>query len=236
VAKASLILCASKQMADDLKKRYKNKRIEVAYIGYEENVFSKITTKISMKSNRKIKIAHFGSINFSRKRDISPLLEAISSLKKKNEINHDNFELSFIGHSTNFEKTSIIKYNLEDIVIFYNYMEKSVGLKKINEEYDYLLMYGTPNQVSEITSKLFEYLRLNKPILGICKGNEAEMIIKDTGTGEVCGFDSEEIEFLIKKAVNKTIFFEPKSMEIKKYDSLVQTQNIFSYIKDSITK
>lgn len=111
-------------------------------------------------------------------------------------------------------------------------MDKGEGFSFINEQADYLLFYGVPNETTIISSKLPEYIRLNKPIIGICKGNEAELIIQKTGTGEVCDFDESAIEPLLMKMLNNEIYYQPDHLAISKFNRKFQAEEIASIIKD----
>jgi hypothetical protein len=93
-------------------------------------------------------------------------------------------------------------------------VDKAEGLKFLSNNIDYLLFLGVKNETTIISSKLFDYLNLQIPIIGICKGNEAETLINDTQTGEVCDFNKEDIENLIEKAVKKELKFSPQKEKI----------------------
>ena len=93
-------------------------------------------------------------------------------------------------------------------------------------EYKYLLFYGVPGHKSVVSSKLLEYLRMGKPILGICKGNEAAEIINKTGVGEVVDFDKEEIEDLFIKAINGAVNYTPNTKQLKFFDREYQVNKL----------
>jgi len=77
---------------------------------------------------------------------------------------------------------------------------------------------------------------LHKPVIGICKGNEAELIIKKTGTGEVCDFDEKSIELLLIKMLNDEIHYQPDHLEISKFNRKHQAKEIAGIIKRCLAK
>jgi hypothetical protein len=111
-------------------------------------------------------------------------------------------------------------------------MGKKEGFSFITRQADYLLFYGVPGKTTIISSKIPEYIRLNKPIIGICKGNEAETIIQKTGTGEVCDFDESSIESLLMKMLNGEIHYQPDHIEISKFDRKFQAKEIAGIIRN----
>jgi len=132
------------------------------------------------------------------------------------------------------EKERISNYGLNEVISFLPQMNKKEGFSFIEKQADYLLFYGVPNQTTIISSKLPEYIKLAKPIIGICKGNEAEIIIKKTGTGEVCDFDEKSIEKLLMKVVKDEIFFKPQIAEIQKFNRKHQSKEIAQIIRNVI--
>ena len=105
-----------------------------------------------------------------------------------------------------------------------------------SKQADYLLFYGVPGETTVISSKLPEYIRLHKPIIGICKGNEAAVIIQNTGTGEVCDFDESSISSLLVRVLNNEISYHPDFAEISKFERKYQTKQIAGIIKDVAAK
>ena len=184
-------------------------------------------------SDKKTFIAYFGKFNESKTRDIIPLLKGLVKLKNDNKIDSSNFELSLIGTYNKQENNLIEKNKLNDIIKIYQPVDKISGLKKLAAKYHFLLLYGVKGECSIISSKIFEYIKLNKPIIGICKGNESEEIIQKTQTGEIADFTEGSIVQIFNKFLNDQYHFKPNINEIKKYDRKEQAKKI-SQILDSI--
>ena len=177
-------------------------------------------------------MAHFGNLKASRKDcNGSELFFAVKRLKKEDNISPGEFELSFFGNFKKSEKKFVNNLGIDDVVKFHDPVGKKEGFQMLAKDFDALLFVGAKDSKTIISSKLSEYLYLNKPILGVCRGNEAADIIERTGTGEVCGFDADSIYLLLKKAISGEIAFNPKKEEILKFDRAVQAEKIANIIK-----
>jgi glycosyltransferase involved in cell wall biosynthesis len=176
-------------------------------------------------------IIHFGNIGFSRIRSIEPLIGALSQLKARAIINEENFELSIYGRLLATERKMIRKAGLEDVIKCYGYIDRAEGIAKMRNACDALLFYGDPSARSVISSKLVEYIFMDKPILGICKGNDSENIITQTNTGLVVGFSQEAIAKGFEDIMN---FGElrPNWTRIMSYSREEQTKQLIEIIEN----
>jgi hypothetical protein len=75
---------------------------------------------------------------------------------------------------------------------------------------------------------------MNKPILGICKGNEAENIIQDTSTGLVCDFDVNSIANMFREFLANKDVFNPDISKINLFNRKSQAQQIGKIISKVI--
>jgi glycosyltransferase involved in cell wall biosynthesis len=223
---STVVITIGKNLTNYYKNRYPASSVYTVYNGYNEDEFQFMRNMKEKMSDKKILIAYFGQFNQSKKRDIIPLINALKKLKIDKKIKSSNFELSLMGNYTIPEKKLIDKYKLNDIIKIYESVPKLVGLKKIAGMYHFVLLYGIKAESSIISSKIFEYLKLNKPIIGICKGNESEEIIYQTQTGEVADFDQDSIYNIFNKFLNKQYKFNPNTEEIKRFDRREQAKKI----------
>ncbi len=233
VSRSKVIITISKYLTKYYKDKYNAKKVYTVYNGYDEDEFKFMEDIKKECSDKKTFIAYFGKFNESKARDILPLLKALANLKKDNKINSSNFELSLIGAYNNQEKKLIEKNKLNDIIKIYQPIDKINGLKKLASKYHFLLLYGVKAESSIISSKIFDYIKLNKPIIGICKGNESEEIIHKTHTGEIADFTEESIYDIFIKFLNNQYQFNPIINEIKKFDRKEQARQI-SQILNSV--
>ena len=233
ITHSKIVITISKYLTKYYKDKYGILKTFTVYNGYDEDDFQFMKNSKVNLSNDKILIAHFGQLLESRKRSIIPLLKAMKKLKIIKKLNSSNFELSFIGKYNNKEKKLIKKYKLNDIIKIYPPMDKIEGLKRISNRYHFVLLHGVLSESSIITNKVFEYIKLNKPIIGICKGNESEKIIQKTQTGEIADFTEESIYNTFNKFLSNQYQFSPNINEIKKFNRKEQVKQI-SQILQSI--
>lgn len=227
---SNAILTIGQNLSNYFIHTYKKKAFTV-YNGYEETDLE-VSFNYEAKNETKKYLVHFGSLNASRKTKRDGLFKSLKYLKSRKIIDANNFCLLFIGNIKNDEKKEIAGYHLNEIISFLPEMDKTEGFSLITKRADYLLFYGVPGKTTIISSKLPEYIKLNKPIIGICKGNEAELIIEKTGTGEVCDFDENSIESLLIRVLNKGIHYQPNHIEIAKFNKKYQAKEIAAIIKD----
>lgn len=222
--------------------RYGLKKVFTVHNGYDRDDFCLHAASGPANAGGekdKFRIAHFGNLKASRKkgRD-SGLFPAISRLKReeKNKDLSGSFKLSFFGNFLKSERKAAKDLGIDDLVEFHRPIEKKEGFKVLKENFDALLFVGAKGSKTIISSKLPEYLYLEKPVIGICKGNEAAEIIERTGTGEVCDFDADSIHALLKKALSGKLAFNPRKEEILKFDRDSQAARIAEIIKEAVRK
>ncbi len=212
--------------------QYQLTNVYTVFNGYDLSDFAMVKNATTTDhSKNKFHVYHFGSLNSSRATNRVNLFQAIARLKQTGEISSAWFRLFFIGRFTNEELEMANQYGLTDIMKFCKPLERKEGIALIHKDADALLFYGVEGEASIISSKLPEYLMMNKPILGICNGNEAEEIIKSTATGETCGFDVHSITGLFKKAISGDIKFQPNTEVIRNFDRRNQAGEVARVIK-----
>lgn len=233
IERAALSLSVADRLTDHLKEKYPGHKIETVYNGFEPDDFLGLEKLPRKQRDGFFRIAHFGNINQSRRRSVAPLWQALKLLANQGLISAQNFELLFYGSATLGERQEVAAAGLSELVHFHGHIEKKIGFQQLWQNCDALLSYGIPGHRFTVTSKLLEYFRLGIPILGICRGNEAEMLIAQTGTGEASGFLPEEISALFVKAIQGNLYFNPNHQAIKQFDRTEQAKNIFDLMRNT---
>jgi glycosyltransferase involved in cell wall biosynthesis len=234
IRQSSAIITIADAITTYFSKSYPSSKVYTVRNGFDEDDFSEIISVQEPNSSSPKMIYHFGNLNSSRSTDRSNLFEAISILKRNNEISRDTLRFIFIGTFTKAEYALVADYDLLDLVVFKKHMPKREGIVEMMEKASGLLFYGVQNESSIISSKLPEYLRMNKPILGICKGNEAENIIQDTSTGLVCDFDVNSIANMFREFLANKDVFNPDISKINLFNRKSQAQQIGKIISKVI--
>ncbi len=225
------IVCATRTITEYFKETYRNENIHTIYNGYNKLDFKAYDAGNMDDGSPPATLIHLGQLAGSRKRSIRPLLDALMELYDDGEINRNNFELLFLGTLTDQELENLSDLFLSGIVKYRPSVPKEQAFSIVSD-YKYLLFYGVPGQKSVVSSKLLEYIRMGKPVLGVCKGNEAAEIIDLTGVGEVADYDKEEIKALFINALNGTVTYIPNTDQIKFFDRENQVNKLSEILEE----
>ena len=206
IKEACHIITCTEGFKEQLKKLHPEKEVSVIYNGFDFTNVNSYNVQTP-----KIVISHMGYL-YRNKRDPSVLFEALSILKDEGIVSDINFEVNFYGVSLDFVNESAINFGISDIVNTYPTVSRNESLKiQENSTILLLLAWNNPKDYS-IPGKLFEYLGMMKPILGICYPGEIAKILKETGVGEVIN-DVNGMTIYLKKMMqisNQENFFYSK--------------------------
>ena len=144
------------------------KKIVLFSNGYDPEDFKRIKIK---EDKSKYIITYTGTMADSYEPEI--FFDALEKLTKK-YIN-DTFELKMVGSITDeIKKKLIIKF--KNKVSFIPMVSHSEALEYMcNAD---LLLVVSPGKTGPVPGKIFEYIAANKPIIGIGKGDMADLLIK----------------------------------------------------------
>jgi hypothetical protein len=231
VKNSTAIITVSPPITKYFKEKYHFKNLSTIYNGFDVEDRATIDLSTRKVLSDKFRTIYFGGFGTSRKRDIKPFFLALAKLREDKIFNSTNFELRIYGRLTAEELYQIEKYKISDILIYQGYIDRMKGLELMETDCDALLFYGDPCSSCVVSSKLMEYIFMNKPILGICKGNEAENIINRTKTGLVTDFTVEGIMEGFKKIINYDDFW-PDWDEINYFSREKQIKELIQVIEE----
>ena len=128
------------------------------------------------------------------------LIEAIALSNHK-----DKLILDIVGSGIDLEKTKDLVHNkkLDDIVIFHGRVtrEETVSFYK-NADVLYCPLFWNCETSNMIPQKLIEYFMYGRPILGMIKGDGADLINKASSLNVVCNQTSTDIKDAIEKMLH----------------------------------
>jgi len=175
-------LCEQHGVSEDM--------VEVITNGYDESDFEQLGA-ISLYP-RKPTIIFMGSFPGSEFREI--FLKFLGIVRELNK----GIEVICVGRVA----SQMQNVQMDDLTLIYNLpRRKALALCSGS---DFLLLVLPSHTLWEISGKLFEYLRIRKPILGICpEGGDAARIIKGAEAGYILSYNEEQMKQQLTGAVEK---------------------------------
>ncbi len=231
---ADKIILVSPNIKNKFEKSYKlSNKFKLITNGYDEEDFKNIKKYSSgFKLTFIFKILYFGSLYGSRNPYI--FLKAFKEFYKK--INDKNeVKIDFIGNID--KKNKLEKYlkenKLNNNIFLIDYIENKNLFSKINE-YDLLLLFISKYHGDVIPGKLYEYFRLNTPILALSPINSITAnLIKKTKTG--VNADCEDVK-IIKNELFKFYSKWKNNILQKEYIKNKNWKNIEQFERKKLTE
>lgn len=188
--------------------------------GYDEEDFKNL--QLTNKEPKFIIIAN-GSL-YSVRVPYS-FIRAVNYLIEIDLIDKNKIEIRFTDDIEINIKDNIFKMDIYGIVKIIPYMEHIESLREAIKADVLLLVIGRDDEVKSVyTGKVFEYLRLKKPILSISpKGSVVDDLLQATNCGRNYDYDNiigmaDYILTLYNEWIEGRNSFEPNEEEIIKYD------------------
>lgn len=189
IACAATICAVTPSLAQKQQLLHK-KHVHVITNGYDpENL------NVLVPLTKKFNITYTGTI-YTNKQDPEKIFKALSSLIYNSKINQDDIELRLYGPPLQWLKNKIKENNLTDSVKIYGIIPRAESFLRQKESQVLLILnWEDVSQKGVYTTKLFEYLSAQRPILatGGSRGDEIERILSETKAG-VYATTLEEIE------------------------------------------
>lgn len=226
------IITVTEGLTNLLKTSYKkSKNITPIHHGFFPEDFPEYEISLPKKqATERFSFIHFGSLLSSRKREIDNFFIALQEVISLGFDIHFHFYGVFLEE----ERNLVNKFNLTNAITFHSIIDRKTMYSDKIKNIDYLFYFGVPSSNLTIASKLFEYIRVGKPIIGICKGEEANIIIEQTGTGECFDYNKDSIKNALIKACEQRISFTPDYEKINVYSRVNQSKDISSIIKNLV--
>ncbi len=193
----------TKTMEEDYRKKYDflKSKTGILYWGYSEKYFGDLITE--KENTEEITIVHAGNIF-----DYQNPKEFWKELKRK--INSgEKIKIKFIGTVGPVIKQTINEIGLSEFTEYLGFLSYKEMLKHLSQA-SYLLVCATERR--HLPGKLFEYLRIGKPIIAFGDDNEElKKIIEDAGAGKLYKY-SDTAEDIFDKG--NSFIFDKNKIEI----------------------
>jgi glycosyltransferase involved in cell wall biosynthesis len=202
--------------------------------GYDEKDFEKIEMENLEIKHDKFTIIHNGLLYLIRTPDT--FLNAIHNLIQKGLIPREKIRVQFTGTKDDGKWEKYISdLKLDDIVEFSGYLSHKESLKKAASA-DVLLLIVGPGEKNKsmYPGKIFEYLRLGKPIISLSPiGGVVDELIKKTNRGYNVDFHDisaieEAIYELYNKWNNNKLLKLPINSDIRQFERKELTRQLVS--------
>jgi len=204
-----------------------SERIFVITNGYDEDDFRGIGRKMH---NPKFTLCHNGTVYIDR--DPTKILSALNELIQERKISSSEIQWIFNGGVEKTWKEELDTQDEYHIIHYNGYLshEKSISIA-MNSNILVLLGISGGDSPTGCTGKVFEYIRMGKPILSLSCDRTSKEIIMKTQTGESFDYDNHAgiKQFILrhfeawKKGDEK---FKCNQREIAKYSRKVTTQKL----------
>ena len=233
---ADEIIAASKDMVEQLSSLLK-KPVHLSPNGFdldEETVRARLFSPLR-RQNGPLRIVYTGMI-YPGHRDPVPLLDALSELQDKGEIEHGEVTVDFYGDRVEVAIALAKKSEYAPFIRLMGHVTRENALEA-QRNADILLLLESPALEARgvLTGKLFEYMVSGRPILCIGSRPEYEIgqVLEDTGTGVVIGPEQYgEISELIKQTLEGDgllQLYSPKIERIFIYSRANQSKLIYHH-------
>jgi glycosyltransferase involved in cell wall biosynthesis len=229
VKKASLILTVSETHKKIFLSKFKIDT-ELIYNGYDEDYHKTNNENIGESGN--IKIVYTGRILNQWYQDPQILIYAIDDLIEKNIINKYKINVEFYGTESK-TLNEIIKgvKNKDFIKILPSVPYENVP--NILNSADVLLLLTNKDRKGILTTKFFEYLGVNKPILCV-PGDDGELdqIIRRTRSGVSIDNINDMEKYLKQLCYGNNNSYNPNTDEINKFTRSKQVKRLAERLID----
>lgn len=144
---------------------------------------------IEVAKDELFSIAHIGVLNPSRNPYI--LWKALSELVEENEDFAKRLQLKLVGKVDFSVKEDLRKLNLLPYLNYIPYLNHDEAILEQKKSHLLLLLVNnTPNSKGILTGKLFEYLSVKTPILGIGPmDGDAAIVLNESKAGKMVDYD-----------------------------------------------
>jgi len=204
--------------------------------GYDEADFEGI---ISQRSpNSRLRLLHSGLI-YPWERDPRPLFRALSKLKLEGQISAEtlSIDLRASGNEAEFQK-HVNELGIQDIVHFLPALPYRASLQDTADADALLLLQGECCD-HQVPAKIYEYLRMEKPILALTteKGDTGSLLIEARGATIIDLADENAIhdslpEFL--RQVRAGTHPLPAVAKSRSYSRRSQTETLAKYLDEIV--
>jgi glycosyltransferase involved in cell wall biosynthesis len=186
---ADWIVTVNDVLAADLARRYPEaaSRVSVVSNGYDPADLHGVVRQ--RPADGRLRLVYTGAIGLSRAgTSLDGLLGALGKLRDRSSPVMEALEVLLVGPLTGEERQLIARHSLGEWILTQGPVEHRAALQH-QADADVLLLVTAQSDTSVTTSKLFEYLAADRPILALAGGSAAADLVKQLNAGVVVAPD-----------------------------------------------
>lgn len=203
--------------------------------GFDEEDFQGLVNK--RDGGKKFVITYSGSL-YGR-RNLDEFLDGLKISLDNKKIDKNDLEIRIVGNIyDSVIKSYADKYDLNGVIKSYGYLPHKDSIQMLYNSDIILLVIGKGKGSKNFyTGKIFEYIRVDRPILAIVPTDGAAgQVINETNTGIVVDPDdinkvSNSLEFYYNSWRENQSIHEPNWDAVRKYSRKSQTERLANIIK-----
>jgi glycosyltransferase involved in cell wall biosynthesis len=188
IERCSHVVTSTADLQDTITRRYPSQardKFTTIPNGYDEADFSQLPP-ITHPGPGELRIVHAGSIN-GQFRDPRPLLTALRAAADSGRLDIDRVRLRFLGSGPYADspelQEAIHRLGLNACIEFVPRLPYAHSLRELATADVLLLLQASEDTRGLVPAKLYEYLRMQKPVLALVLPGEASRILQTTGGG-----------------------------------------------------
>jgi glycosyltransferase involved in cell wall biosynthesis len=233
IANAAEIVTVSQDLARRLSRRHR-RRVHVIPNGFDPDDFHAPPKTAFPKFN----MTFGGTLSIPHRSNPRPVLDAFARLIGKGLIDPHDVRLDFFGVDPETLERAFSGNAYANLARCYQRVAAGEYIEKIQSSC-ILLQFASDRQKGIITSKIFEYLAADRPILSVPRDNGCiDALLKETNAGIACTGIDEICDVLarwyLEWKATSTVISNARSEAIANYSRKKQTSDL-SKLLDSIT-
>jgi glycosyltransferase involved in cell wall biosynthesis len=179
-------------------------KIAVISNGYDETDFASDNLPgIRPFSSGYVNMSHFGTIYPGR---VGKFFSAVKDFLKQFPEERGRLRVNIVGHLDEQVRRYAQSDELKDVIVAHKFMGHAQALEAMRSSDCLIIFWGDPYYSQRtVAGKLYEYLRVGRPILAVDCGGETTQIIRDGNAGwAVAPNDSEGIKHVLQTLLGLT--------------------------------
>lgn len=175
---------AMRRYAEQYPQAFREERMAVVPNGYDETAFSGLPATADHPPHRPLRLVHSG-ILYPDGRDPVPFFTALANLKSAGALTEDDVQIVLrASGSEAMYADEIRRLGLDGMITLAPPVSNHEALLE-QRDADALLLFQGSKFDHQIPAKVYEYLRIGRPIFALVgKGGDTETLLRDAGGAE----------------------------------------------------